>query len=109
MRRILLILILACSYLVASKYATEQIKENFFKLLNKDQDGQDFLSYATNHIMKRAEPIMKFYYGTKKATGSISDWLECQSCKTTVFGLDIAVKSQIITNALEEFGVLVCN
>jgi hypothetical protein len=56
--------------------------------------------------------MLKFAHSIKRTTeksGSTTSFLECESCKASVYALDSAIRTKVVTKALESFGVLVCN
>ncbi len=58
------------------------------------------------------DPFLRFGYAVKKDVeqlGSVDTYLECQACKASVYALDSAIRTKVVTKALEQFGVLVCN
>lgn len=75
-------------------------------------EGRNFLSSVAERIMDRTQHFLLFNYASVKHSplgNSIGGWIECQTCQLTVSGIDTSMKTQVVTKALEEFGMLVCN
>ena len=65
--------------------------------------GKPFLEHVTALIRDKVATHSKY------SLGGITDWIECKACSGAVSGLDAAIKTSIIKDAIEAFGVIVCN
>ena len=70
----------------------EHQKENFFNFMMDSLDGRDFLSTIANKVMDRTQHHLLFNLAPLRSQsgllGSVGGFLECQTCKLTVSGLD---------------------
>lgn len=61
--------------------------------------------------MDKTYHYLSFTYAFTKSSileQSVDDWLQCGTCHASVSALDASVTTSIVTQSLEEFGVMVC-
>ncbi len=68
--------------------------------------------------MERVNPMLEIAHTVKvpsftdDALGYLdtaTSFVECQACKVGITALDSAIRSKVVTQALEQFGILICN
>ena len=69
--------------------------------MNEHSEGRSFLSSIAKRIMDRTQHHLLFnLYPARQAAsqvGQAGDFLQCQTCKLAVAGLDASIKSQVVT------------
>jgi hypothetical protein len=112
MKSLLVILALVVVGITSAKLNENQ-KENFFEFMNDHLEGRGFLSTLAQRIMDRAQHHLLFNLYPVRSVAQqvpqVGDFLQCQTCKLTVSGLDASIRSQVVTQALEEFSIMVCH
>ena len=69
------------------------------------------MSNVAQRIMDKTYHYLSFTYAFTKTTileQSVDDWIQCGTCQASVSALDASVTTSIVTQSLEEFGVMVC-
>ena len=76
------------------------------------------LSSVTRTIMDKVDPLLSASHSIRTPSfiddayqyiEETSSFLECNACKAGIYALDTAIKTKVVTQALEEFAILICN
>ena len=69
------------------------------------------MSGVTKHIMESVNPFLRFSHSIKKTgdSATLGTWMECQTCRASVYALDTQIKTKTVIKALEQFGEYVCD
>ncbi len=109
MNRILLgiLAITLCLKVSDSKFYTEEQKEHFFDMIHSTPQGQKLLKQVTNHLMTSTSAYLKDQIVDQ--VDSLNSLKNCMLCKTAFGTIDEVMRTETVINALESFGILVCD